>query len=127
VADDQGQQHQEPDGGQAGGEPLASDGFAQRVGRANPDDHQHEQEQHQHRAGVDDDLHGRQEWRARRRVQHRQREHHHGEQHRAVHRPRGQDHPERGRHRHDGEHPEHNGRGGRRRGAGGQHHVRAHS
>jgi len=88
VPDDQGQQHQHRDGGQARPEPLAADGLAQRVGRAHPDDHDHEQEEHQHRAGVDDDLHGGQERRTGRQVQDGEREHHDREQHRTVHRPR---------------------------------------
>ena len=68
-----------------GGEPLAADRLAQRLGGVDAHQHQDEQEQHHDRAGVDDDLHREQERRALRGVQDRQADHHDRQAQRRVH------------------------------------------
>ena len=106
VAGGEDHQRTEADAGQRGERTLTLDRLHQRVGGVHADQHQHEQEQHQDRAGVDDDLHGEQERRVKRRVLHGQGDHHRGQAERGVHRLAGQDHPQRRQHHHRGQQPE---------------------
>ena len=85
---------------------LAADRLDDRVGRVHADQHQHEEEQHQDRAGVDDDLHGEEERRVERGVEHREADHHDGQQQRGVHGLAHEQDAERGQHHDRREDPE---------------------
>ena len=67
------EQNPEADAGHDRRDALSANGFHQRFGQVDADQHQHEQEQHHHRAGVDDHLHDAEEQRVLRDVEHRQR------------------------------------------------------
>ena len=84
---------------------LSANGFHQRLRGVHADQHQHEQEQHHHRAGVDDHLHDAEEQRVLRDVEHRQRDHRGGQEHRRVHRLRRGDHADRPDHARRGRAP----------------------
>ena len=90
-------------------EPLSPDRLHDRVAGVHPHDHEDEQKQHQHRAGVHDHLDEGQERRPLEQVQNRERQHHGGEQHRAVHRAPGQHHAQGGSDRDHGQDPERQG------------------
>ena len=85
---------------------LAADRLDDRVGGVDADQHQHEQEEHQDRAGVDDDLHREEERRVEHGVQHRQADHHDGQQQRGVHGLADEEDAERGEHHDRREDPE---------------------
>ena len=75
VADAGDQQNAEADADDDRRDALSANGFHQRLGGVDADQHQHEQEQHHHRAGVDHHLHDAEEQRVLGDVEHRQRDH----------------------------------------------------
>ena len=85
LGDGDEQQRAHPQPGPPGHPALAADRLHHRVGGVDADEHHDEEEEHQDRAGVDDDLDREEERRLEGQVEHREADHHHGQQQRRVH------------------------------------------